>query len=174
MTRAAAGVITPTAYPQALIYFGDTPLVRLDPPGPQRVAAALAAVGQWGASLHADALLVVWHDAQLYGALESDCRWPGRLCALRASPGDLGADYYPAVIEGAGPLRAASWQTAGSIRDPQPTLPVVMLGLLAGWRTGRSAWRRPAWRRLITLGVEVADKPWSTRSKEAARSAAGR
>jgi hypothetical protein len=151
--------------------------VLLDPPGARRVAAALAAVGAWVASRQAEAMLVVWHDAQLHGALECDCQWPGRLCALRVCPGGCCVDYYPAAIEGAGPLQTASWQTIGSTRDPQPTLPVVMLDLLAAWRTGgHSPWRRSgARRKLIGLGVELSTDLLSAIRMDAAPTpAAGR
>ena len=119
-----------------------------------RLANALSLVGRWGAALAADALLVVWHDAQLHGALGENCPWPGRLCALRIERFTASCDYYPAVIEHATPLRSASWSVEGSVRDPQPTLPVPMLDLIAGMRGRRPG---PLSRRRISRTV----RPWS-------------
>jgi hypothetical protein len=102
-----------------------------------RLAAALALVGRWAAATTTDALLAVWHDAQLYGALGDDCPWPGRLCALRIDRFAVTCDYYPAVIQHAGPLPYVNWTVDGAVRDPNPTLPVPMLDLVAGLRERR-------------------------------------
>jgi len=114
------------------------------------LAAALSLVGGWAAAVAAEALLVVWHDAQLYGALGENCPWPGRLCALRVDRYAVSCDYYPAVIEHAGPLPCVSWSVDGSVRDPNPTLPVPMLAVVAGLRGRR---RGPLLRRRTVRAV---------------------
>lgn len=127
------------------------PLAELHGP---RLATALAFIGRWAAVLATDALLVVWHDAQLHGALEDNCPWPGRLCALRVERFTTSCDYYPAVIEHAAPLPSASWTVDGSIRDPNPTLPIPMLDLIAGMRG-----RRPG--PLSQRRIRRTAQPWS-------------
>lgn len=124
-------------------------------------AALVGVLREFGhAAVGADALLVVWHDAQLHGALGQDCPWPGRLAALRADRCAVAVDYYPSVVDGAGALRTARWSVDGAVRDPHPALPVPMLDLLAVWRPRRRRTGRGwvAGRRLRSLGV-LADLP---------------
>lgn len=119
-----------------------------------KLATALALVGRWAAATTTDALLVVWHDAQLYGALGDNCPWPGRLCALRVDRLSAICDYYPAVIQHAGPLPYVHWTVDGAVRDPNPTLPVPVLDLVAGMRERRSG---PLRRRRVLRVV----RPWN-------------
>lgn len=116
---------------------------------------ALATAGCWAADARANALLAVWHDGQLFGALGLDCPWPGRMVVLRADPDEVVADYYPAVVTGAPPLVTVEWTLAGAIRSHTPALPTPMLELLYALRHGsRSLRHRTRLRRSLNrLGI---------------------
>lgn len=134
-----------------------TTAVPFEGKGAERLAPTLRAIGRGYASAGADALLAVWHDAQLHAALGVDCPWPGRLCALRVESRNVSCDYYPAAIDAAGPLATVTWSVEGSIRDPQPMLPVTMLELVGGFRDRRPwLWGRCRLRSTLrAVGVDL-------------------
>lgn len=118
---------------------------------------ALAMSGEWAADIGGNALLALWHDGQLHGALGHGCPWPGRLAVLRVVPTAECADYYPTTITGVGPAQIVDWRAGESVRDNAPALPVPMLDLLHAYRhPSHLPGRRLRLRRgLGRLGVEV-------------------